>query len=99
MIEHITPRRTYLLTAFALLVLTALTYAMTLVDLGPFNTLAALAIAAVKALLIVLVFMHVRYSGRLTRVVIVVSLALLIGLMVGTLDDYVTRTWIGVPGK
>jgi cytochrome c oxidase subunit 4 len=99
MTEHITPRKTYFFTALGLLVLTALTYAVTFVDLGPFNTLVALAIAVAKATLIVLVFMHVRYSSGLTRLVILVSLAMLLGLIAGTLDDYVTRTWIGVPGK
>jgi cytochrome c oxidase subunit 4 len=82
-----------------LLVLTALTYGVTLVNLGPFNTVVALAIATVKAALIVLVFMHARRSSALTWLVIVVSVAMLLGLMLGTLDDYVTRTWIGVPGK
>ncbi len=95
-----TPSRTpYFLVAGALLVLTALTYGVTLVDLGPFNTVVALAIATVKAALIVLVFMHARRSSALTWLVIVVSVAMLLGLMLGTLDDYVTRTWIGVPGK
>jgi cytochrome c oxidase subunit IV len=96
---HLTSRRTYLLTALALLVLTAVTYAVRFVDLGPFNTVVALAIAAVKAALIVLIFMHARFSGRLTRLVILISLALLIGLIVGILDDYISRPWIEVPGK
>jgi cytochrome c oxidase subunit 4 len=99
MSEHITSRTTYILVAAVLLVLTAATYGVTLVDLGPFNTVVALAIAVVKAALIVLVFMHARRSSGLTRLVIVVSIAMLLGLILGTLDDYVSRAWIEVPGK
>jgi cytochrome c oxidase subunit 4 len=62
------------------------------VDLGIWNTVAAITIAVVKALLVVLFFMHVKYSSNLTRVYVLAGflwLALLIGL---TLTDYLTRT-------
>ena len=63
-------------------------------DLGPFNTIAALTIAVTKAVLVVLFFMHVRYSSRLTKLV-VVSGFLWLALMIGfILADVGTRGWI-----
>ena len=95
----VTPVRTYLFVAVGLLALTAATYFAALVNLGPWNGVVALGIAALKATLIVLFFMHVRHSTGLTRLVIVLGLAWLALLIVGTLDDYWTRTWLTIPGK
>ncbi len=90
---------TYLLVGGALLLLTLLTYAAALVDIGVWHTAVALGIAAVKAALIGLFFMHARYSTGITRVVIAGGLVWLGILMVGTLDDVITRGWLGIPGK
>jgi cytochrome c oxidase subunit IV len=97
MSEHVTPRRTYFAIWAALLVLTYATVAVSRIDLGRLNTIAALTIAVAKALLVVLFFMHIRYSSRLTKLVVVggfMWLALLIGL---TMADEVTRAWIQIP--
>jgi cytochrome c oxidase subunit 4 len=79
------------------MVLTAVTVAVAYYDLGPLNTIVALSIAVTKATLVILYFMHVRYSTRLTKLVVVggfVWLALLIGL---TMADVVSRGWIPIP--
>jgi cytochrome c oxidase subunit 4 len=92
MSSHITPRRTYIFVYLALLILLGGTIGLAYVDLGIWNTVAAITIAVVKALLVVLFFMHVKYSSNLTRVYVLAGflwLALLIGL---TLTDYLTRT-------
>ncbi|HEY5572449.1 MAG TPA: cytochrome C oxidase subunit IV family protein [Anaerolineales bacterium] len=92
MSSHITPRRTYIFVYLALLILLGGTIGVAYVDLGIWNTVAAITIAVVKALLVVLFFMHVKYSSNLTRVYVLAGflwLALLIGL---TLTDYLTRT-------
>ena len=97
MSEHVTPKRTYFAIWAALLALTYLTVAVSRIDLGRLNTIAALTIAVCKALLVVLFFMHIRYSTRLTKLVVVggfMWLALLIGL---TMADEATRTWISLP--
>ena len=52
------------------MVLTAVTVGAAFIDLGPFNTLVALVIACTKMMLVVLFFMHVRYSSRLTWAVV-----------------------------
>ena len=97
MAEHVTPKRTYFAIWAALLVLTYATVAVSRIELGRLNTIAALTIAVAKALLVVLFFMHIRYSTRLTKLVVVggfMWLALLIGL---TMVDEVTRAWISMP--
>ncbi len=99
MIEPITPKRTYLLVGLILLLLTATTYAVSFIDLGPFNTVISLAIAAVKAVLIILFFMHARFSQGVTRIAIGAGLLWLGILVIGTLEDVVSRGWLGVPGK
>ena len=97
MSEHVTPKRTYFAIWAALLALSYATVAVSRIDLGRLNTIAALTIAVCKALLVVLFFMHVRYSTRLTKLVVVggfMWLALLIGL---TMADEATRAWIPMP--
>ncbi len=97
MSEHVTPRRTYFAIFAALLALTFLTVAVSRIDLGRLNTIVAMTIAVSKAVLVVLFFMHLRYSTRLTKLVVVggfMWLALMIGL---TMADEVTRLWIQTP--
>jgi cytochrome c oxidase subunit 4 len=94
MAEHILPKRTYY-TIFAILMFcTYLTWQVAYFDLGPFNTIAALAIAVFKATLVVLFFMHVRYSTRLTWAVVVGGLFWLGILLALTMSDYLSRGWI-----
>ena len=94
MAEHILPKRTYY-TVFAILMFcTYLTWQVAYFDLGPFNTVAALAIAAFKATLVVLFFMHVRYSTRLTWAVVAGGLFWLGILLALTMSDYLSRGFI-----
>jgi cytochrome c oxidase subunit 4 len=88
---HLVPVRVYL-TIFALLMFfTALTVSVSFIDLGPFNTVVAIVIAVTKMLLVVLYFMHVRYSSRLTWAVVAAGFFWLALLLFMTLADYVTR--------
>lgn len=76
----------------ALLCLTVITAAVSFVDLGRFNTVIALVIATFKALLVVLFFMHVKYtSEKLTKTVIVAAIFWLLLLLVLSMADYATR--------
>jgi cytochrome c oxidase subunit 4 len=98
MSNHIVPLRTYYLVFLALIVCTAITVAVSYVDLGRFNVLVALGIAILKATLVVLFFMHVKYSGKLTWVVVAGSLFWLGILIVMTAGDYLTRVRTGTFG-
>jgi len=79
----------------ALLVLTLATAGVAFIDLGgELNTIAALTIAIVKALLVILFFMHVRYSSRLTWVFAGAGFFWLLILLTLTLADPLTRDWL-----
>jgi cytochrome c oxidase subunit 4 len=93
MAEHIVPRRVYYLIFAALMIGTYLTVQASFFDLGALNTVVALTIAVIKATLVILFFMHVRYSTRLTWAVIVGSVFWLGILLALTLGDYLTRGW------
>jgi cytochrome c oxidase subunit 4 len=91
MAEHVVPVRVYLAVFAALMVLTATTTTVAFVDLGRLNVVIMLVIAATKATLVVLYFMHVRWSSRFTWVVVTGGFVWL-GLLVGfTLSDMVVR--------
>jgi len=98
--EHVvTPPRTYYAVFVALLVLTALTYLVATQDFGWLNTPIALAVAIAKASLVVIFFMGLRYNTPLTKVVAVAGLFWLMILFGLTLNDYLTRPWMGVLGR
>ena len=98
MSEHIVSPKSYVAVFLALLALTATTTAVAFVDLGPWNTVVALGIAFIKATLVVLIFMHIRWSSNLSRVVIAGGLFWLAILFALTLSDFVTRGWLPIYG-
>jgi cytochrome c oxidase subunit IV len=91
--HHIVPWTTYLAIFLALIVLTVLTVAAAGADFGGLNTAIALSIAAAKATLVVLFFMHMKYSNRLTALMLGTALAMLAILMLFTFSDYFSRPW------
>ena len=97
MSAHIIPLRIYLAVFFSLMVLTALTTGVAYVDLGALNTVVALTIAVVKMLLVVLFFMHAKYSTGLTRVIIIAGFFWLGILITLSLSDELTRHWEIIP--
>lgn len=97
--QHVLPIKTYLAVFGGLLVMTAVTTGVAYLDMGLFNTPVALLIAAFKVLIVVLYFMHVRYSSRLVMVMAATGFFWLLILFVLTMQDYASRTpvqgWIG----
>ncbi len=94
MSAHVVPPRVYYLIFGSLMLLTSLTVGVAFIDLKIMNTVVALTIAVVKATLVVLFFMHVKYSTRLTWVVAasgIVWLAIMFGI---TFADYLSRGWV-----
>ena len=90
---HLTPLSTYFLVVGALAIGTILTWLASRYDMGMWKTPIALIIATTKACLVILFFMHVIHSSRLTWVVIVASFVWLGVLFVLTFADYLTRSW------
>lgn len=76
----------------ALVVGTLLTWGVAFIDLGIFNPVVALAIACTKATLVILFFMHVRYSNKLTKITVFAGFFWLMLLITLSLSDYLTRT-------
>ena len=90
---HVSPLSTYLSIFGALMVLSALTVGAAFVNLGSFNPIVALAIAGVKATLVILFFMHVKYSSRSTKLVVGGAFFFLFILLGLTMTDYMSRGW------
>jgi cytochrome c oxidase subunit 4 len=91
--HHIVSPKVYVVIFLALLVGTALTVWASYVNLGILNPIIALAIACTKATLVVLFFMHVKYSSKLTKLTVgagIFTFLILIGM---TLSDYISRAW------
>jgi len=94
MSAHIVSQKIYFI-IFALLIgLTVLTTLVADFNLGRWNTIVALAIAICKATLVILFFMHVKYSSSLTRIAVVAGFFWLAILLTFTLSDILTRSWI-----
>lgn len=90
---HTVSRSTYYLVSLALAVLLVVTVAAAYVDVGRLNVVVALAIATAKAVLIMLFFMHLKYSPPLVRLVAVGGFVWLGILLVITMSDYIARGW------
>jgi cytochrome c oxidase subunit IV len=95
--EHVTPLSVYFGIFGALMVLTIITVAVAWVNLGSLNILVALGVAVIKASLVVLYFMHVKYSSKLTWMVVGAGVFWLFILLSITMADYLTRGWMPSP--
>ena len=94
---HVVDKKVYFLIFGSLVFLTALTTGVAYVNLGRWNTVVALIIACCKATLVVLFFMHLRWSTHLMRIVFVSALLWLVFLIALTMSDFLSRHWIPVP--
>jgi cytochrome c oxidase subunit 4 len=96
MTDHVVPRWIYVAVFAALMVGTAITVWVAFFDLGPWNDVTMLTIAVAKATLVVLFFMHVRYSGRLIALTVGSGILFLLILLALALADYLTRGWVAL---
>jgi cytochrome c oxidase subunit IV len=91
--QHIVSPKVYFVIFLCLLLGTALTVGASLIEMGPWNPVVALAIACVKATLVVLFFMHIKYSSKLMKLTVgagVFTFLILVGM---SLADYMSRAW------
>lgn len=91
--QHIVSPRVYLVIFGSLLCFTALTVAASYAELGVFNAVVALAIACIKAVLVILFFMHIKYSSRLTKLTVAAGIFTFFVLITMTMTDYISRAW------
>jgi cytochrome c oxidase subunit 4 len=94
MSERVIPPATYYVVFVALIVLTVLTVGASFVPMGPWHTAVGLLFGALKAGLVILIFMHLLYSPRLLALVLAAGLFWLGIMIVLTLSDYLTRHWL-----
>ena len=100
MAETVVSKRTYIVIWAVLMILIGLTAGVSFINLGEFSGPVALAIASVKALLVALFFMHLRYEHqKMTWVVALAGFFWLSILMTLSITDYITRNFLPVPGK
>lgn len=93
--EHAAPpTRLYFIVYIILMVLLALTVAVAQLDIGALGILIALTIATIKAVLVMLYFMHVRYSSRLTWIFAASGFAWLVIMYTLIMSDYLSRGWV-----
>jgi len=90
---HVVPLKIYYGIFGILIVLTGVTVGVAYLDLGRWNAVVALAIACFKAMIVVLYFMHVKYSPRLITLTVIAGLYWMVILFGLTLGDYLTRAW------
>ncbi len=92
-VGHVAPAKLYVAIWAMLMTLTLTTVLVSFVDIGPFNVVAALVIATIKGTLVVLFFMHLRYSPKLTMATVIAAMFWLFLLLSLTMTDYLTRAW------
>ncbi len=93
--HHLVPLKTYFAVFAALMVFTAITVGVAFVDLGPANNVVMLAIAIIKATLVIMFFMHAKYGTRLIPLVAASGFFFLLLMFVITMSDYMSRGWLG----
>jgi cytochrome c oxidase subunit 4 len=91
--HHVTPPIVYVTIFLTLLVFTGLTVGASYIEMGVWNPVVALAIGVVKATLVVLFFMGVKYSTKLTMLTVCGGVFMFIVLISMTLADYISRAW------
>ncbi len=91
--HHIVGPKVYGTILLCLLILTAATTGVAFLDLGILNPIIAVGIACIKAVLVILFFMHIRYSSRLMMMTVAAGFFTFLVLITMTLSDYMSRAW------
>ncbi len=97
MAGHVAPIKMYITIFGSLMVFTAITVVVAFVNLGALNFPVAISVAIFKATLVILFFMHLKYSSRLTKLVCGSAFFFLIVLFGLTMSDYLSRGWFTAP--
>ncbi len=88
---HIVAYKNHLLILLLLIGFTILTVAITSVELGPYNTAAAMLIASIKAVIVLMYFMHLRFDQKIYRIMATIVFMIFAAVIVVTFFDYLYR--------
>jgi cytochrome c oxidase subunit 4 len=91
--QYIVSPLTYLIIFITLLVFTGITIGASYLEMGPWNPVVAIGIAVFKATLVVLFFMHIKYSSKLMKLTVGAGLFTFLVLVGMSLSDYISRAW------
>ncbi|HVP56300.1 MAG TPA: cytochrome C oxidase subunit IV family protein [Candidatus Eisenbacteria bacterium] len=95
--QHVIPASIYVGIWATLMFFTGLTVFVSFIELHNWNIVLALVIATIKATLVVLFFMHLYYSSKLTKVTVIAAVFFLFLLLALSMTDYLTRGWLTNP--
>ncbi len=91
--HHVVGPKTYISILVLLLVMTAVTTGAAFINMGVFSPIVALAIACFKAVMVILFFMHIRYSSKVMMLTVAAGFFTFFILITMTLSDYISRSW------
>lgn len=97
MSHQVVPARVYVTIFLILITLTITTVAVSKIELGEYNFIVALTIAVIKAVLVILFFMHVKQSSSMTKLFVGAGFFWMAILLVFILSDYLSRGWLPGP--
>jgi cytochrome c oxidase subunit 4 len=97
MMHKVVPVKNYVLVFLILIALTITTVAVSKIELGEFNFIVAMTIAVIKAVLVILFFMHVKGSSAMTKLFVGAGFFWMAILLVFVLSDYLSRGWVPRP--
>lgn len=89
--HHIVSYKSHILVLFVLIALTAITVLITSVELGPYNTAAAMFIAMIKGSIVLLYFMHLKFDEKIYGIMVSIVLAIFTAVIIITFFDYLYR--------
>ena len=89
--QHISSYKSHIQVLLGLILLTAITVLITSVELGPYNTAAAILIAVIKGTIVLLYFMHLRFDEKIYGIMVAIVLAIFSAVIVVTFFDYLYR--------
>lgn len=91
--HHVVGPKVYISILILLLVMTAVTTGAAFINMGVFSPVVALAIACFKAVMVILFFMHIRYSSKVMMLTVSAGFFTFLVLITMTLSDYFSRSW------
>ncbi len=88
---HVVSYKSHILVLLVLIALTAVTVLITSVEMGPYNTAAAMFIAMIKGSIVLLYFMHLKFDEKIYGIMVAIVLTIFTAVIIVTFFDYLYR--------